>query len=644
MARTLKHYFVPLLLIALVFNHAFSASPEPVDSIIAKLNKAIDLKDKRLECELTFNLASRYRFNGKTDLAIEYSQKAFDLATELKDTSIQVHALNILAVNLQQKGEMNSAIDKFNQAVKLAEALGDTILLANSIENLSVVYGSTGITDYPRQLDLLLKSAKLKEAKQAWDMLPGTYKNISTIFRETGDTLNREKYLLKAVDLVERNLVTNPSFKAAVYNEAGRFYTDEKVDLDKAETYFTKVFEISQQLNWKKGIAVSLSNKANIKEKRGDLNEALLLHYQALTLKLEMNDVYGLVNTYSSIGQILTQQKKHTQALKNFEKASDLAVNNKMSNELKENYLSMYKAFRELKNFSAALEFHEKYTALSDSLLGAQHKKTVAELDTKYQTEQKEQQIEKLTVEKQIETLKARQRQLVVSVLGSLLVLIALFAYFIIRQKNTNNKRRESELNQKLLRSQMNPHFIFNALGTIQNYIYNNRADDAAKYLAKFAKLMRNILESSVNEKIPIEQEIETVTNYLTLQQMRSKNNFVFEVTSEGASFDDTIPPMLAQPFIENSIMHAFPSVIENAKIKVIYIFDKDEATIVIEDNGIGINATQPNSSGHKSYAMQLTAERLRLLSKKKQKTEVDINDLSETGGSGTRVTIKIKQ
>jgi len=415
MARTLKHYFVTLLLIALVFNHAFSASPEPVDSIIGKLNKAIELKDKRLECELTFNLASRYRFNGKTDLAIEYSQKAFDLATELKDTSIQVHALNILAVNLQQKGEMNSAIDKFNQAILMAEGLKDTILLANSIENLSVVYGSTGITDYPRQLELLLKSAKLKEAKQAWDMLPGTYKNISTIFRETGDTLNREKYLLKAVDLVERNLVTNPSFKAAVYNEAGRFYTDEKVDFDRAETNFSKVLEISKQLNWKKGIAVSLSNRANIKEKRGDLNEALLLHYQALTLKQEMNDVYGLVNTYSSIGQVFATQKKHAQALQNFEKATDLAVKNKMTNELKENYFSMYKAYRELKNHTLALQNYEKYTALSDSLLGAQHKKTVAELDTKYQTEQKEQQIEKLTAEKQIESLKARQRQLVAS-------------------------------------------------------------------------------------------------------------------------------------------------------------------------------------------------------------------------------------
>lgn len=635
-----------LILFLLGFNLIFAAVAEPEDSIISKLNKAIELNDKNLECKYTYDLASSYRFSGKTELAIEYSLKAIELADEIKDTTIQIHSLNILAINLQQKGEMDKAVKNFDDAIQLAEQFGDTILLANSTENLSSVYGSTGITDYPRALKLLLKSAKLKEKIEAWEMLPGTYKNISTIFREIGDTTNRETYLLKAVDLVERELVLNPSFQASVYNEAGRFYSDKKADYTKAEEYFKKVLEISEQLNWKKGIAVSLTNLASVKEKQLNFEDALELYAQALKLKQEMNDIFGQVNTYHSLGEILTSQKKYKQAIEYLELAIKISSENKMTNELRENYYILYQLYREINNTGLALSYFEKYTALSDSLTGESHKKSVAELETKYKTEQKEQQIEQLTNEKKIESLKAQQRKLIAIILSTLIGLILIFAFFVIRHNKLKNRQIESELNQKLLRSQMNPHFIFNALGTIQNYIYNNKTDDAGKYLAKFAKLMRNILESSIYEEIPIHQEIETVNTYLSLQQLRDHNNFQFEVIAEGAQDDDKIPPMLVQPFIENSIKHGFKNDYKDGEILVKYIIDDNFISISIEDNGIGIKSTENSSfDNHKSYALKLTQQRLTLFQKNKQiKDLITITDLADTGGQGTKVVIHFKR
>ena len=628
------------------FNLSFASVAEPEDSIISKLNKAIELKDKNQECRYTYDLASNYRFKGETDLAIEYSLKAIELAKETNDTTVQIHSLNILSINQQQKGEFDIAVENFNEAIRLAELLRDTVLLANSIENLSIVYGSTGTTDYPQALELLLKSVKLKEKIKAWDMLPGTYKNISTIFREIGDTTNRENYLLKAVDLVDRELVLNPSFQASVYNEAGRFYTDEKINYTKAEAYFNKVLEISEQLKWKRGIAVSLSNLANVKEKQLDFENAISIHEKALKLKQEMNDVYGLVNTYHSLGEILKNQHKYSLAIQNLEKAVKIASTNKMTNELKENYLILYELYREKNEWEKALDNFEKYQTLSDSLSGEKHKKAVAELETKYETEQKEQQIEQLTSEKKIESLKAQKRKLTAIVLGILVTLILVLAFFIIRHNKLQNKQSESELNQKLLRSQMNPHFIFNALGTIQNYIYNNKTDDAGKYLAKFAKLMRNILESSIYDEIPIHQEIETVNTYLSLQQIRDKNNFEFEIIEEGAMDDDKIPPMLVQPFIENSIKHGFPNNYTNGKILVKYDVDDDYITITVEDNGVGINSVKnSNTVNHKSYALKLTQQRLALFNKNKSKNDyITITDLSDKGGQGTRVEIHFKR
>ncbi|MBN1927570.1 MAG: histidine kinase, partial [Prolixibacteraceae bacterium] len=357
-------------------------------------------------------------------------------------------------------------------------------------------------------------------------------------------------------------------------------------------------------------------------------------------------DYYGIINTHCSIAEIHEKLKEYNKAIAHFEKARDLALEQGLSNEIRKSYEGLYRLNRKVGNYHTALTYHEKYTALSDSLSGAAHKKAVAEIETKYETEKKEQQIEKLTAEKEIEALKARQRSLIAVIMASLLLFIALAAYLIIHQKNLQNVKRESELNQKLLRSQMNPHFVFNALGNIQNYIYNNKSDDAAKYLAKFAKLMRNILESSINEFIPIEQEIETVTNYLTLQQIRSNNDFRFEVMTDGDFQGEEIPPMLAQPFIENAVKHAFNPSITDAMIKVRYIFNDESTCIVIEDNGIGINsAEKKRDEGHKSHAIELTCERLSLFNRKKRKLNlVEIKDLSETGGRGTKVEICFKQ
>jgi tetratricopeptide (TPR) repeat protein len=625
----------------------FSAgSAISTDSLSNCLKEAMEAGQKSKACTLAHQLSVQLWIGGKVDSSLIFSQQTYDLAVQLKDTSFQVKGLTNCAYNCQQKGDFNAAIGYFEKAIALSEKSNDTLQWANSLENMSVVYGATGLTNYPKALDLLLKAAKLKEDAKAFTLLPGTYKNISAIFKEVNDTVNREVYLLKAVRLIDEGKAMNPTFQAAVYNEAGRFYTDEKRDLSKAEAYFNRVLEISKKLNWKKGISASISNLANVKELQGDYRNAILLLSDALKIKAEINDFYGVVNVYYSTGDIYLRLKNSGAAIENFIKARDLALQKNMSNELNKSYQGLYLAHKATGNYQTALDYYEKSSALSDSLSGINHKKTMAELETKYQTEKKEQQIQQLTTEKQIETLRTRQRTLVAVILGSLLILIALVGFLIIRQKNLSNKKRESELNQKLLRSQMNPHFIFNALGTIQNYIYNNRADDAGKYLAKFAKLMRNILESSINERIPIGQEVETVTNYLTLQQIRSKNNFSFEVTVDGTPHDDKIPPMLVQPFIENAIKHAFEPNAIDSKILVKYIFNEEEVEIIVEDNGVGINiANLKNEEGHNSYAIQLTRERLSLYNKQKKKSEmINIFDLSESGGKGTKVIIRFKQ
>jgi sensor histidine kinase YesM len=206
-------------------------------------------------------------------------------------------------------------------------------------------------------------------------------------------------------------------------------------------------------------------------------------------------------------------------------------------------------------------------------------------------------------------------------------------------------------LQEKLFRTQMNPHFLFNSLTSIQNFILDEEPRHASKYLSRFAKLMRNILDSSIDEFVTLEEEIHTIENYLELQKIRFKNRFEYSIEiDEKINLEETsIPPMIAQPFIENSIEHG----IKNKKAKGhIYIhFKARDGYIIleIEDDGVGREKAREmlfnKNKEHKSLSTAITRERIRVLNKKlKQKISLNILDLKNDLGeaTGTKVVLEL--
>jgi sensor histidine kinase YesM len=226
-----------------------------------------------------------------------------------------------------------------------------------------------------------------------------------------------------------------------------------------------------------------------------------------------------------------------------------------------------------------------------------------------------------------------------------------LFATLFFRQNRIKANQQNIQLKQRLFRSQMNPHFIFNSLASIQNSIINEDPMKASKYLARFSKLVRNILDSSTAETITLEDEINTIENYLTLQKIRYPEMINFNISvDDGLDVEATfIPPMLAQPFIENAIEHGLKS--KEAKGNIEVRFTKKNQTLVleIEDDGIGRPQAQENlkakDPGHKSMATGITQERINVLNrKKKRKIHFNIIDLKDESGRarGTKVMIEI--
>lgn len=212
-------------------------------------------------------------------------------------------------------------------------------------------------------------------------------------------------------------------------------------------------------------------------------------------------------------------------------------------------------------------------------------------------------------------------------------------------QEKTSVNQRISEFKMTALRSQMNPHFIFNAIGSIQNYILKNETTQSYNYLGKFAHLIRNILNNSREEYISLSQEVSTLQLYIELEQIRFRPAFQFKIELDKELDTDVyIPTMLIQPYVENSIWHGFNSKKTNALLELIFQKEGDHIIVTIRDNGTGRKRKTENNT-HISKGMTITEQRLQMLvSTSKTKFNAKIIDLTDENGFpvGTEVQLTI--
>lgn len=207
-----------------------------------------------------------------------------------------------------------------------------------------------------------------------------------------------------------------------------------------------------------------------------------------------------------------------------------------------------------------------------------------------------------------------------------LFVLIFFFLIFLIIRYRYRRKTKQKEtehllttLENKALQSMMNPHFIFNALGSIQGFLLQNKSVEAGTYLSQFARLIRQNMNSLKSNYICIDDEIERLRNYVELEKLRMNNkfNYQIEVDDKIDSYDVCIPSMIIQPFVENAIWHGIASIESDGLVKITFKFiDEKSIEVLVEDNGIGIEDTKTFSeSGHGlNMGVTLTKKRLKLI------------------------------
>ncbi|RLD51882.1 MAG: hypothetical protein DRI94_04785 [Bacteroidetes bacterium] len=623
----MKYTYFKYLFIPILFLFA-NASAQNIDSL-----KQITLSLKYSEKgHVLYQIGNYYIKKNEIDSSLKYTLQSVKY---LNSDTEQSNAYENLGMCYYYRNDFSKALRNFKQSLKYSLETGNDSIIARRYSDLGVVYDYLGA--YDKAVENYLNAVKLFEKRNDLYGIAKTYNNLGIInetfdkYETALDYYNKSLRLKQTLKLDSSEFVSNLVNLGSVYEKSG-YKT-------KALQYYKEASELFRKTKNNKYTALCLNNIAEIYVSEKEFEKAK--HYLTLALNLS-SEKSGNMNFAKSnliLANVLISRHDFKNAELNLNKAFKTAEDvglNTMKSDILKGYINLYEAE---KNYKNAFETQKKYLRLKDSINTEKLNEKTEHLQIVYETEKKEQKIQNL------KTDISRKRILWISVFIILLMVLVL-VYFVLRNKLNKSKINNYIFNQKLLRSQMNPHFIFNALNSVQSYMLENDTKKAGFYLSSFSKLMRSVLTNSREEFISLQEELDTLENYLKIQKLRYYDKFDYKIEVDENLDTDfyLIPPMLAQPFIENALVHGFKDIDYEGFISVSFKLEDNMLKLFIEDNGKGISYDAEKK--HKSYATEITKERLKIL-KQQTKTNIkfeifNLKDTSKT--SGTQVIIILPQ
>ena len=601
-----------LLLISSICEGSETPFQSKVDSLNNIANECLKNNNHKDYYKVLKQLMGQYEYQGNWSKHDSIVNIMIDHGEKHNLSDFLAESYNFRAMAKSYQGLNSEAIYWFKQTLNINQLQNEPIPISNSLENIAQVYGDMGM--YDSALTYQLKSLRIRE-QISYPRVFNNYTGIAIIYSQLNNIESQKKYLDMAKEFLAQSSSSDLDNKAILHNLFGEYYNTQSV-FDSALFHFGKVYEYSQIIGWKRAMAVGLGNMAKVYNAQGNPSKALEEHLKTLQISLEIEDASGITEQYSYISNsyfaLNNLSKAKSYAILALQKAKEHGFVLEERNALKQ--LAMI--FEKDGKHSKALDYYKQFHSLNDSLQSIDKINHIAELEKKFETEQKEHQIGLLSAENAI---KNQRIKLGFTVIALLLVALFLGAMLYIQRQRTA-KAMEADLQQKLSRSQMNPHFVSNAMSSIQSFMYNNNATEAAKYLGKFAHLNRAVLEHSLVDSISLEEEIAMLTTYLDFERLRHNSAFSFEL----CNVDDLdtemicIPPLFIQPFVENAIKHGVKDMNGDGKVTIRFTDCEKYLKVEIVDNGKGI-ASQKVSVGknHKSRSTEIVSKRLKLIRSK---------------------------
>ncbi|RIV46094.1 MULTISPECIES: histidine kinase [Flagellimonas] len=588
-------YIFTLMLFSIVVHSSAQQFQMELDSLIKKIDSSTVANQETIDLRNQYIKQALFANPSDTTL-LTFSKKTVDLATDLRYwKGLLVGYERVALVYQYSFSNPYKALEYYHKALGLMEKDKDLQTLGWSI------YGGIGTLYYEQEEygKALEQFKKVLHNDKNLELTATA--NIANIFGSLNQLDSAIYYYKKALNLEQ--VTNNPTYKANLYSNLSLIYSQAD-QLDAALASAENSIGLIEQygIEFVRPTAYANASMAYLGNK--DYVNAELYANEALQLSEAQGNVFLQKSAWGTLADVYSAKGE----------------------------------------FSKALEAYTKFSVLKDSLNNQNRRVEINRSQLEFEFE-KERTIAQAEIDRQ-STIKTA------SLLGGGGLLAASVLGFVLykRRRDVLEQKKDAEFRVlvadtelKALRAQMNPHFIFNALNSIGDYILKNNNETALEYLTKFAKLMRMVLENSENKSIPLEEDLKFLELYLQVEAKRQPGKFSYHIqVDEALEVENTlVPPLLLQPFIENSIWHGFRDRDGMGQIQITINENQDMLICSIEDNGRGIEHTANGNESKKSFGVAITENRLKILNKQKNKEgRLQVIDLGEQ--KGTRVEISL--
>jgi tetratricopeptide (TPR) repeat protein len=599
-----------------------------------------NLNNDKVLAESYMNLALALFWQSYFDRSAEACTKVIQLSEKTGDKKGLGEAIAVMGSISFESGNYEKSFEYFNQGLAIFKSINDTYNTAIILVKIGDLYRLAG--DHKAASNFYVQSLAYPQgATLVWHPL-----------KDLGDT----------------------------------YYSFEQYDsaLAGQDIYNQAIKSLSIRSNYKILSRIRMAEK-HIASKEYD--KALALLVADLKLSRKKNNINEVMRLLLDIGKAYEGKKNYAKA---FYYTGDLLQNaqeHKAKQYMRDGYKLMYVLHEQLHHPDSAYSYYRQYTNMKDSVAIQEFSNKLAIYKAATENEKKQAQIElvnnneKMINQQQLQISEQNLKSesllkniLIAGVLVLVLLGVIIFRNSKLKRKNEINRHelREKELNlQKLesertqselqqqatelemqaLRAQMNPHFIFNSLNSINRFILQNDKEQASDYLTKFSRLIRSILQNSQSSLIPLASELEALQLYLELESVRFNYHFHFNIHVD----EDTdvsslkVPPLIIQPYAENAIWHGLMHKTEKGNLQIELYEEGDMLCCKIADDGIGrkkaAELKSKSASTHKSMGIKITADRIAMLQKTNLSApQIEIKDLTLPDGSagGTEVLLKI--
>lgn len=644
-STSFRSRFNPFLIFLILLYAVNATAQNPTNLVFEKtLDYAVKTKPKTYK-----------RIDSLFDVFKNDSLKMKDLrfkAKSIQYIEAECYALNSLGAIYRNVSHYDKALVAHQKAKELAELVSNKELEVISLNMTGVVY---------RRMDFIKPALDYhKKALDIANNIKEPSETLKTSIAVSQNSLGNIYLTLKLYDLAikefEKSLIiekeTNNRLGLAInYQNLG--YADEaKGLLDLALKNYKRSLDYNNQIGSEVGRVICYNSIGQVYIKQKKYVDAKVIIEEALKKALTLNDQFYISLSYINLGWTQLEMGELQPAEENLERGLTIAENFSLKTAIVDANYRLSELYDRTGDYKNAMIHYKNAIELERTIFNERNMQYVSDIIIQYENEAKNSEIKALASENEIVKTKLERNQKIFWYTLFGLILMAGLILAFNRNQQLKQEKQILTLEQDMLRSQMNPHFIFNSLNSIKLYIINNEKENAVYYLNKFSKLIRKILIASTEKEMTLEDELDTMKLYMNIENIRFSNeiDFQIEVDKSINASSIRVPSLILQPFLENALWHGLSSKKDDKQITLEVTKPSDQfIAITIQDNGVGrIESERINLSKilkRKSVGISITKARLANFSKGfTGDYRINIEDLYDENGepSGTRVIVHI--